>query len=120
MMKQLPRFIPLIRSKLPRLPRRHYAYHAIPCIRPEFPKGLNGVHNEIPSLGLCFPAGWVDVCAFAVYRDQIFGTCIAFCRGASTGFLGGLEAVGAGVGFSKLWVSNMVRVGLTWILRGSA
>jgi len=69
MMKQLPGLIPLIRSKLPRLPGRHHTNYPIPRVGSEFTESLNGVDDEVPRLGLRFSAGGVDVCAFTVDRD---------------------------------------------------
>jgi hypothetical protein len=69
MMEQLPRLIPLIRSELPSLPGCHHAHYSIPRIRSEFAERLNGVHDKVPCLCLCFSPGRVDMCAFAVYRD---------------------------------------------------
>jgi hypothetical protein len=69
MMEQLPWLIPLVRSELPRLACHHHTYHPVPRVRSKFAERLNRVDDEVTCLCLCFPAGGVDMCAFAVDHD---------------------------------------------------
>ena len=91
-MKQLPRLIPLIRPKLPRLARRRHTHHPLPRVRPKLGQRLDGVHDEIDEPRDCFLPTAIDGGAFAVDGDEGVGFEVAFCGGAGAGFLGGFEA----------------------------
>ena len=86
-MKQLPRLIPLIWPKLPRLARRHHTHHPLPCVRAKLGQRLHRVHDEIGEPRDCFLPAAIDGGAFAVDGDEIVGFEVAFCGCAGAGFL---------------------------------
>jgi hypothetical protein len=70
-MKQLPRLIPLVRPKLPRLPCRHHTHHPLPRVRAKLGKRPDRVHDEIGEPGDCFLPAAVDGGAFSVDGDEV-------------------------------------------------
>lgn len=92
-MKQLPRLLPLIRPKLPRLPRCHNTHHPLPRLLPpsKLTQRLHTIHHKVPTLHLRLPSAAIDVSALAVDGDHVFRARVAFGGGAGTGGGGGLE-----------------------------
>lgn len=91
-MKQTQRLLPLIRPKLPTLPRRHHTNHPIPRVRPELAQHLRVVDDVVRLGRRGFASGGVDGGAFAVEGDEVFGAGVAFGEGAGAGGGGGFEA----------------------------
>jgi len=67
-MKRLPQLIPLMRPKLPRLPRHHHAYHPLPRVRAKLGQRLDRVHDEIGEPRDCFLPAAVDRGALRRWR----------------------------------------------------
>ena len=86
-MKKLPRFIPLIRPKLPRLTRRHHIHHPLSRIRAKLGQRLHRVHNEIREPYDCFLPAAVDSDASAVDGDEVVRFEVTFGGGEGAGFL---------------------------------
>lgn len=93
MMEQLPRFIPLVRPKLPSLARSHNTNHSIPSIRAKFSQSLNTIDDIIFRLRFSLFSTRIDMCTAAVDGYEIFGSRVAFCCGARSRFLWWFEAV---------------------------
>ena len=87
MMKQLPRFAPLIWPKLPSLTSRHDTHHTVPRIRAELGQCFCAINDKVARVRLGFPATRVNVSPLAVNGYEIFGTGIAFGNGTITGIL---------------------------------
>jgi hypothetical protein len=92
-MEELNWLIPFIWSELPCLSRRHHAYHSFPCVHPELGQRLHTIDYKIPRRCLRLPPTGVDVCPFAVYRNEILRSRVTFCGSAGTGFLRRFEAI---------------------------
>jgi len=86
-MKQLPRLIPLVRPKLPHLPRRHHTHHPLPRVRAKLGQRLHRVHDEIGKPCDCFLPAAIDHSAFVVDGDEVVRFEVAFGSGTGTGFL---------------------------------
>jgi len=86
-MKQLPRLIPLVWPKLPRLPRRHHTHYPLPRVRAKLGQRPDRVHDEIGEPCDCFLPAAVDRGAFAVTGDEVVGFEVAFGGGVGAGFL---------------------------------
>ena len=82
----MSRFVPFIRTELPRLASRHHANNTFPSVSTKFTKfrkGLDTIDDEILHLSYCLLSTPIDGCTFSVNWDKIFRVHITL--GSSSG-----------------------------------